>query len=125
MSKRYDEAIEVTPDPDTHGPLSFYWRGRRYDVDQHLSSWREGAEWWQARRGPNGSNGTGSNGNSANGNGRVPKDRDCFRILARPAGVFATGELDPDGFMQQSPSAVYDLAFDRIKKAWLLARIWD
>ena len=119
MSKRYDEAIEVTPDPNTQVPLSFYWRGRRYDVDQHFSSWREGAEWWQARRGQNGSNGNGSNAN-----GRA-KDRDCFRILARPAGVFATGELDPDGFMQQSPSAVYDLAFDRIKRVWLLARIWD
>jgi hypothetical protein len=98
VSKRYDEAIEVTPAPDAHLPLSFLWRGRRYDVDQHLSSWREGGGM---------------------------KDRDCHRVLARPSGVFATGELDPDGFMAATPGAVYDLAFDRIKKDWRLARIWD
>lgn len=102
MSKRYDEAIEVTPDPRVHLPVSFTWRGRRYDVDQHLSTWREGGGW---------------------------KERDCHRVLARPAGGLATGDLDPDGFMLPPPSgtpgAVYDLAFDRIKKAWRLSRIWD
>ena len=102
MSKRYDEAIEVTPDPRAQLPISFLWRGRRYDVDQHLSSWREGGGW---------------------------KERDCHRVLARPAGVFATGDLDPDGFMLPpsagTPGAVYDLSFDRIKKAWKLSRIWD
>lgn len=103
MSKRYDEAIEVTPDPappdgTARLPTSFRWRGRRYEIDQHLASWREGAGW---------------------------TDRDCHRVLARPAGMFATGELDPDGFMTTASSAVYDLAFDRIKKAWRLSRIWD
>lgn len=106
MSKRYDEAIEVVADSV---PISFNWRGRRYVIDQQLSSWREGAEWWQAR---------------SNGNGRA-RDRDCYRVLARPAGSFATGELDPDGFMASAPTAVYDIAFDRIHKTWRLARIWD
>lgn len=117
MSKRYDEPIEVTPDRDTHIPLFFIWRGRRYEVDQQLASWREGAEWWHARRG--------SNGAGSPGTGRGPSDRDCFRVLARPAGLYATGELDPDGFMTQAPSAVFDLAFDRIHKVWRLARLWD
>lgn len=103
MSKRYDEAIEVTSDPARSDdparlPTSFRWRGRRYAIDQYLSTWREGAGW---------------------------KDRDCHRVLARPAGLFATGELDADGFMATAPSAVYDLAFDRIQKAWRLSRIWD
>jgi hypothetical protein len=98
VSKRYDEAIEVTPDPDAHLPLSFLWRGRRYEVDQQIASWREGGGW---------------------------KEKDIHRVLARPAGVFATGDLDPDGFMTTTPGAVYDLSFDRIKKAWRLARIWD
>ena len=106
MSKRYDEAIEVTPDTALTQdratlPISFSWRGRVYEIDQHLSSWREGGGW---------------------------KDKDFHRVLARPAGVFATGELDPDGFMLPSSGtrgAVYDLAFDRIKKAWKLARVWD
>jgi hypothetical protein len=107
VSKRYDEAIEVTPtesskDGDTGVPLSFIWRGRRYEIDQQLSSWREGGGW---------------------------KERDFHRVLARPSGAFATGELDADGFMlppqNSMPGAVYDLAFDRIKKIWKLARLWD
>ena len=98
MSKRYDEAIEVTPDRQAQLPISFSWRGRDYDVDQHLASWREGGGW---------------------------KEKDFHRVLARPSGVFATGDLDPDGFMRTVPGAVYDLAFDRIKKAWKLSRIWD
>ncbi|HWC14639.1 MAG TPA: DUF6504 family protein [Actinomycetota bacterium] len=131
MSKRYDEAIEVTPDRDTQMPLSFSWRGRRYEIDQQLASWREGAEWWQARDNANGSSGrtngspAGTNGGRSNGSRRGPKDRDCFRVLARRAGVYATGELDPDGFMAAAPAAVYDLVFDRIKRSWLLSRIWD
>lgn len=98
MSKRYDEAIEVTPDPHTEVPLSFYWRGRLYEIDQRLSSWSEGGGW---------------------------KERDFHRVLARPSGVFATGELDADGFMRTTPGAVYDLAFDPLKKVWKLARLWD
>ena len=124
MSKRYDEAIEVIPDPLASGdspgvssraPLAFSWRGRRYEIDQQLASWREGAEWWHAR------------GPSTDGNGRGPRDRDCYRVLARPAGALATGDLDADGFMTPPPlpAAVYDLAFDRIRNSWLLARVWD
>ena len=99
MSKRYDEAIEVTADPATGAlPVAFEWRGRRYEIDQHLASWREAAM-------------------------RL-RDRECYRVLARPAGALATGDLDADGFMT-SPSAVYDLTFDRIRRSWCLARIWD
>lgn len=111
MSKRYEEAIEVLPDPtDRHSPLAFCWRGRRYDIDQCLSNWLEGGEWWHAR------------GPDRNDHG--PRDREYFRVLARPAGTFASGELDADGFMA-TPSAVYDLFFDRIRRTWKLARVWD
>jgi hypothetical protein len=115
LSKRYEEDIEVTPDPvDASAPLSFKWRGRRYEIDQRMSSWREGGRWWLA---------------AGTGNGRAtgtdsPRDREYHRVLARPAGALATGDLDPDGFMR-SPSAVYDLFFDRVARAWKLARIWD
>ena len=98
MSKRYDEAIEVTPDLQARVPISFTWRGRRYEIDQHLSSWCEGGGW---------------------------KQKDFHRVLARPSGALATGDLDPDGFMTSTPGAVYDLAFDHIKRAWRLARVWD
>ena len=135
MSKRYDEAIEVVPDPVARVPLAFYWRGRHYEVDQQLSSWREGAEWWAAAgddprvaNGNRSSNGTKGPKVSGNRNGRAVRDRECFRVLARPAGAFATGELDADGFMAPpavGTSAVYDLAFDRIERVWRLARIWD
>lgn len=112
MSKRYEEAIEVTPDPaDASVPLSFEWRGRRYAIDQRMGSWREAGEWWLASGNRNGSNGG-------------PRDREYHRVLARPAGALATGDLDPDGFME-SRSAVYDLFFDRVARAWKLARIWD
>ncbi len=120
MTKRYDEAIEVVPDPVARVPLAFSWRGRRYEVDQQLSSWLEGAEWWAPRT-----------AEAVTSNGRVGKgarDRQCFRVLARPAGTFATGDLDADGYMappSSGASAVYDLAFDRIKRVWRLARIWD
>lgn len=114
MSKRYEEDIEVTPDPvDVSAPLSFKWRGRRYEIDQRMSSWREAGRWWLA---------------AGNGTGRAskesPRDREYHRVLARPAGALATGDLDPDGFMR-SPSAVYDLFFDRVAHTWKLARIWD
>ena len=113
VSKRYEEDIEVTPDPsDRHSPLAFSWRGRRYEIDQRLSSWLEGGEWWQAA------------GQSSNGRDHTPRDREYFRVLARPAGVLATGDLDPDGYMQRA-SAVYDLFFDRVQRHWKLARIWD
>ena len=104
MSKRYDDPIEVTPDPADHGaPAAFRWRGRAYDVDQRLSSWREAGEWWT---------------------GPGVREREYHRLLARPSGELATGELDPDGFMT-SPGAVYDVYLDRARGAWRLARIWD
>jgi hypothetical protein len=125
VSKRYDETIEVTPDPSSLGeaagdtavmPLAFSWRGRRYEIDQQLASWREGAEWWVSS----------DRGSGNRRTGRGPRDRDCYRVLARPAGALATGDLDPDGFMTPPPSAaVYDLAFDRIRRTWCLSRIWD
>jgi Family of unknown function (DUF6504) len=104
VAKRYEEPIEVTPDPVYHSaPVAFRWRGRRYEIDQRLESWREGGEWW---------------------NGEARRDREYFRVLARPAGMFATGDIDPDGFMR-TPGAVYDLYLDRARGGWHLARIWD
>ena len=120
MSKRYEEDIEVTPDPvDASAPLSFKWRGRRYEIDQRMSSWREAGQWWLAA-------GTGrtTNGAAQAASRATPRDREYHRVLARPAGALATGDLDPDGFMR-SPSAVYDLFFDRVARVWKLARIWD
>ncbi len=105
MTKRYDETIEVTPDPiDPGAPLTFSWRGRRYDIDERLSSWREAGEWW---------------------NGTAAREREYHRVLARPAGAMATGELDDDGFLIGSPSAVYDIYRDRLKGDWRMARLWD
>ncbi|MDQ3963161.1 MAG: DUF6504 family protein [Actinomycetota bacterium] len=113
VSKRYEEDIEVTPDPsDRHLPVAFIWRGRRYEIDQRLSSWLESGEWWHAAR------------NGSPGRDDAPRDREYFRVLARPAGMFATGDLDPDGYLQRA-SAVYDLFFDRVGHHWKLARIWD
>ena len=103
VTKRYDEPIEITPDPYNDVPVAFSWRGRVYEVDQQLESWREGGEWWD---------------------GAARRDREFFRVLARPAGALATGDLDSDGFMQ-SRGAVYDVYRDRARGGWRLARIWD
>jgi hypothetical protein len=109
MTKRYDEDIDVTPDPASPGtPLSFVWRGRRYDIDQPLMSWREGSEWWL--RGAH--------------NGAQGQDREFHRVLARPAQRLATGEVDADGFLI-SYGAVYDVFRDRISGNWRMARVWD
>ena len=125
MTKRYDEPIEVTIDTSNgHAPIAFLWRGRRYEIDQQLGSWCEGREWWS----------------------REAHDSEFFRVLARPAGATATGDLDADGFMR-SPGAVYDIYRkstgteagrprpERGTEAgrprpergtkWLLARVWD
>ncbi|MGH2754768.1 MAG: DUF6504 family protein [Actinomycetota bacterium] len=103
MTKRYDEPIDVTPDPVDRAPLAFLWRGRRYEIDERLTSWREAGEWW---------------------NGRDRRDREYHRVLARPAGTLSTGDLDADGFMRQV-GAVYDVYLDRTKDDWVLARVWD
>ena len=104
MAKRYDESIEVTPDPaDVDAPAAFSWRGRRYDIDERLSSWREAGEWWQ---------------------GPTAREREYYRVLARPSGALATGDLDADGFMLGC-SAVYDIYRDRINDVWRMARLWD
>jgi hypothetical protein len=104
VTKRYDDPIEVPADDvDGGAPSWFLWRGRRYDVDQHLASWREAGEWW---------------------NGARAREREYHRVLARPAGTLATGELDPDGFMR-STGAVYDVYRDRLGGLWKLARVWD
>ena len=119
MTKRYDEPIEVTSDPfDGGAPLAFRWRGRLYEIDRRLSSWREAGEWFA----PNaGLNGTGSNGTGSNGRAR---DREYHRVLARPAGVYAGGDLDADGFMT-TVGAVYDVYRDRVAQVWKIARVWD
>jgi hypothetical protein len=56
----------------------------------------------------------------------VTKDREFFRLLARPEGSLATGDLDADGYMQRvAPGAVYDVYLDPARGEWRLARIWD
>jgi len=103
VTKRYDEPIEVIADPvEAHAPVAFSWRGRRYDIDQRIESWREAGEWWT---------------------GSEHRDREYYRVLAHPAGTLATGELDSDGFLRSS-GAVYDVYRDRAG-LWRLARIWD
>ncbi|CAN5685515.1 hypothetical protein BH18ACT15_BH18ACT15_02160 [soil metagenome] len=104
VTKRYDEPIEVTSDPrDRHTPLAFAWRGCRYEIDQLLDTWREAGEWWDRAR---------------------AHEREYFRVLARPAGVLATGEIDADGFMRAA-GAVYDVYRDRFGGGWRLVRVWD
>ena len=105
MTKRYDESIDVTCDPGSGGaPIAFSWRGHTYQVDRPLGSWLEAGEWW---------------------NGSARRDREYFRVLARPAGSLASGDLDPDGFMTPT-GAVYDVYRDRVDgKGWRLARVWD
>ncbi len=101
MTKRYDEPIEVMVDPiERRAPLGFVWRGRHYDIDQHLSSWAD-ASWNGSRR---------------------ARDREYVRVLARPHAITATGDLDPDGFMRPV-GAVYDIY--RCNGCWRLARVWD
>jgi len=119
VTKRYDEPIEVTSDPFDDGALlAFRWRGNLYEIDRRLSSWRETYDWWTAS-----SNDSRSNGNGSNGNGRA-RDREYHRVLARPAGVYAGGDIDADGFMS-SVGAVYDVYRDRVAHTWKLARVWD
>lgn len=116
MAKRYDESIEVMEDPVRPGaPMSFSWRGRRYEIDQWLESWREAGEWWLAA-------GANANGNGPNEGSR--RERHFFRVVARPAETLATGDLDADGFMAH-PGAVYDVYLDCVQRRWRLARIWD
>jgi hypothetical protein len=104
VTKRYEDPIEVAADAlDGGAPLTFSWRGRRYDVDQHLGAWREAGGWWT-------------------GEGR--RDRDYHRVLARPHDALATGDLDADGFLR-SAGAVYDVYLDRAAGGWRLARVWD
>lgn len=118
VTKRYDEPIEVTLDPiDPDAPLAFSWRGRRFDIDQRLASWREAGQWWE---------GTGSGEPQSNG---IPApdglmEREFFRAFARPSGALASGDVDADGFMVQI-GAVYDVYRDRVRGGWRLARIWD
>jgi hypothetical protein len=52
------------------------------------------------------------------------REREYWRVLARPAGMLATGDLDSDGCMR-SCGAVYDLYRDRTTGGWRLARLWD
>ena len=104
MTKRYDEPIEVVPDPvDERLPAAFSWRGRRYEIDQRMSSWREAAESWNPAR---------------------ARDREYFRVLARPANLMASGDIDSDGFLTSS-GAVYDVYRDRLRGGWRIARLWD
>lgn len=103
VTKRYDEPIEVTPAPfDEAPPVAFRWRGRNYQVAELLSEWRETSEAWDPKK---------------------VKDREYHRVLARPSSI--TGDLDPEGFLQRAPGAVYDVYRDRVRGGWRIARVWD
>ena len=103
MTKHYDETIDVTADPAVPGaPVAFVWRGRRYEIDQRLAVWRDAGAWWTAE----------------------PREDEVHRVLARPAGVISDGNVDAEGFLTR-PGAVFDLRFDRLRKAWRLDRLWD
>ena len=105
VTKRYDEPIDVEPDPfDGAAPARFSWRGRSYQVDERLTSWREAGELWNAEK---------------------ARDREYHRLLARPAGAFSTGDIDSDGFLTGPPGAVYDVYRDRLTDGWRIARVWD
>ena len=66
------------------------------------------------------------NGNgSANRRRKTPREREFYRVLARPFGAAASGELDADGFLVRERGAVYDLYRDRLSDVWKLARVWD
>jgi hypothetical protein len=124
VTKRYDEPIEVTSDPfDPTAPLAFRWRGRLYEIDRRLSSWREAGEWWGASNGSRGSHPDPTGTGAHNGAGRA-RDREYHRVLARPAGQYSGGDLDADGFMR-SVGAVYDVYRDRVAEVWKIARVWD
>ena len=114
MAKRYDEQIEVATADDggVVTPLSFTWRGRRYYIDERLSSWREGGRWWRSPQGSGASKRDGA------------YEREFFRVVAHPAGMGGSGELDADGFIITF-SSVFDLCLDRIRGIWLMARLWD
>jgi hypothetical protein len=102
VTKRYDEPIDVIADPvDEGAPVAFSWRGRRYEVDERLTSWLEAATWKVRSQGT----------------------LEYHRVLARPHGALATGDLDPDGFLLGAPGVVFDVY--RCRAGWRLARIWD
>jgi hypothetical protein len=104
ITKRYDEAIEVSAADREWGPATFVWRGRRYEVDRPLATWKE----------------------APHVNGHRHADINFFRLLARPEGSLATGDIDADGYMQRvAPGAVYDVYLDPARGEWRLARIWD
>jgi hypothetical protein len=111
ITKRYDEPIDVSAADLEWGPAGFVWRGRRYEVDRPLATWREATH---TRNG---------NKNGRGQNGYV--DKSFFRLLARPASSLATGDLDSDGYIQHVSGAVYDVYLDPIRNEWRLARIWD
>ena len=120
VAKRYDEQIEVATADDggVVTPLSFTWRGRRYYVDERLSSWREGGRWWRSP--DNGSGGS----EKSDGSEKTAYEREFVRVVAHPAGMGGSGEIDADGFIVTC-SSVFDLCLDRIRGIWLMARLWD
>lgn len=105
LAKRYDERIEVAWDAsaDRSTLVSFWWRRRRYAIDQQLADWRAGGHWWDRE---------------------LMREHEYFRVLARPADALASGDLDPDGFLLSS-GAVFDIYRDRMTGQWRLARVWD
>ena len=131
MAKRYDEPIDVTTDSagwEADAPLAFAWRGKRYFVDERLSSWREAGEWWLPRtNGRSTQRAAGSAGapyERAAGSAGAPYEREYFRVVAHPAGTAATGELDAEGFIINN-SSVYDIYRDRLNGSWRMGRVWD
>lgn len=46
MSKRYQDPIEV--ESSNGSPRAFFWRGKRYQIRQILTRWRESGGWWDS-----------------------------------------------------------------------------
>jgi Family of unknown function (DUF6504) len=126
ITKRYDEPIDVSAADREWGPATFVWRGRRYQVDRPLATWHEATHASNSARRSESSHAGGSPRRDAGTNGNGSTDRAFFRLLARPEGSLATGDLDADGYMQHVGSgAVYDVYLDPVRNEWRLARVWD
>jgi Family of unknown function (DUF6504) len=129
MARRYVENVEVVAVCETTGdPVSFRWRGYRYDVHEVLSTWHERRAWWTSpsalavhglvtQPGPVVSRDPGGPPRAA-----PAAEREVWRVEAAPAG----GSSSRGG---SGSCGVYDLcrevAGDLDQTPWRLLRVVD